>query len=169
MPSTVNFPTTSLTPNVTTYTLGTRTWLWNGAGWEIVTQTITGYTGSIGYTGSSGVGYTGSKGDIGYSGSLGYTGSKGDIGYSGSLGYTGSQGVVGFTGSTGIGYTGSKGDQGTQGNLGYTGSKGDLGYSGSSGSTFTLYWDLGNQNITSQVAIIESGDQTRYITNIFDS
>jgi len=90
MPSTVDFPTTGLTPNVTTYTLGTRTWLWNGAGWEIVTQTITGYTGS------AGVGYTGSAGTNGYTGSsgVGYTGSASTV-----VGYTGSAGAIGYTGS----------------------------------------------------------------------
>jgi len=61
------------------------------------------------YMSGSFVGYTGSKGDIGYTGSQGYTGSKGDIGYTGSQGYTGSASTV-------IGYTGSKGD------IGYTGS-----------------------------------------------
>jgi hypothetical protein len=70
MPDVVNFPTTSLTPNVSTYTLGNRTWKWNGAAWEIVAQTATGYTGSLGYTGSAGTnGYTGSQGNIGYTGS----------------------------------------------------------------------------------------------------
>lgn len=49
---------------------------------------------------------------------VGYTGSQGNLGYTGSIGYTGSQGVIGYTGSasTVIGYTGSKGD------IGYTGS-----------------------------------------------
>ena len=109
MPSTVDFPTTGLTPNVTTYTLGTRTWLWNGAAWEIVAQTATGYTGSLGYTGS--VGYTGSAGTNGYTGSVGvgYTGSTGytgSAGTNGSTGYTGSQGPIGYTGSPAAGGSG---------------------------------------------------------------
>lgn len=59
-----------------TYSLGPRTWKYNGIGWEMVGTNI-GYTGSAGYTGS-----------------LGYTGSQG-------VGFTGSQGTTGFTGSTG--------------------------------------------------------------------
>ena len=48
---------------------------------------------------------------IGGGGGGGYTGSQGDIGYTGSagVGYTGSQGDVGYTGSAGVGYTGSAG------------------------------------------------------------
>lgn len=48
----------------------------------------TGYTGSIGFTGSQGT--------------TGFVGSQGDLGYTGSVGFTGSQGVIGYTGSTGI-------------------------------------------------------------------
>ena len=102
-----------------TYTLGARSWIWNGTSWNIVTTTsIVGYAGSYGYTGSTGdIGYTGSKGTdgiIGYNGSTGYTGSIGITGYVGSIGYTGSKGIdgiVGYNGSTG--YTGSKGADGT--------------------------------------------------------
>jgi hypothetical protein len=119
----------------------------------------TGFTGSastvagpIGYTGSQGIGYTGSKGDqgiqgdTGFTGSRGFTGSKGDqgvIGFTGSkgdqgdqgiIGYTGSQGPRGYTGSQGPrGFTGSKGDQGDQGVIGFTGSQGLIGYTGSQG------------------------------------
>ena len=102
--------------------------IYEGAYWAVATT-----SGTRGYTGSSGVGYTGSASTVvGYTGSLGYVGSQGyngsagytgSVGYTGSLGYTGSQGVIGYTGSQGaIGYTGS---------LGYTGSKGDIGYTGS--------------------------------------
>jgi len=80
---TLNFPTDGLTPNVTTYTLGNRTWLWNGNAWQLQNPNISGYTGSqgdIGYTGSAGdLGYTGSAGDVGYTGSIGYTGSAGEL------------------------------------------------------------------------------------------
>ena len=74
------------------------------------------------------MGYTGSQGIIGYSGSAGYWGSVGYTGSQGIIGYTGSvgpQGPQGFSGS--VGYTGSVGPQGPQG---YSGS---VGYSGSAG------------------------------------
>jgi hypothetical protein len=44
----LNFPSTGLTPNVTTYTLGNRTWLWTGSAWKIQNSNISGYTGSKG-------------------------------------------------------------------------------------------------------------------------
>ena len=95
----INFPSTGLTSNVTTYSAGDRTWLWTGAYWKAISTTV-GYTGSastvIGFTGS--IGYTGSWG---YFGSVGYTGSWG---YYGSTGYTGSWGYYGS-----VGYTGSVG------------------------------------------------------------
>jgi collagen type VII alpha len=53
-------------------------------------------------------------------------------------GYTGSQGEIGYTGSQGIqgeiGFTGSKGADGTIGVDGYTGSQGEIGFTGSAGS-----------------------------------
>jgi hypothetical protein len=94
----INFPSTGLSANVTTYSAGDRTWLWTGAYWKAISATI-GYTGSWGYFGS-----------VGYTGSVGFTGSQG---YWGSVGYTGSQGIVGYTGSRGdLGYTGSLGNAG---------------------------------------------------------
>lgn len=69
-----------------------------------------GYQGSLGYVGSAGIagdaggtGFTGSGG-LGYTGSRGIIGITGYVGSYGDLGYTGS---VGFVGSTGAGYTGS--------------------------------------------------------------
>ena len=116
----VNFPDPPLTTGQV-YTVGSRSWTWNGKAWQATSATI-GYTGSqstiIGYTGSDGVGYTGS---------LGYTGSQGEIGYTGSLGYTGSIGDTGYTGS--FGYTGS---------IGFTGSFGDTGYTGSMGPAINI-------------------------------
>jgi collagen type VII alpha len=67
----------------------------------------------LGYTGSQGVGYTGSSGAAS---AIGYTGSQG-------LGFTGSQGLIGS-----IGYIGSRG-------FGFTGSQGLTGYTGSSGGS----------------------------------
>jgi hypothetical protein len=48
------FPNTNLTANVSTYTLGTRTWLWSGQGWKITTTTVTGPTGPTGGSGPTG-------------------------------------------------------------------------------------------------------------------
>ncbi len=48
----INFPTGPSTND--TYNLGTRTWKWNGEAWEL--QPLTGgFTGSQGYTGSTGI------------------------------------------------------------------------------------------------------------------
>ena len=95
-----------------------------GLGYTGSASTAAGYTGSIGYTGSSGAGYTGSIGYTGSSGA-GYTGSASTaVGYTGSIGYAGSAGLIGFVGSTGAGYTGYVGSAGTGyvGSVGYTGS-----------------------------------------------
>jgi len=89
----LNFPINPDTND--TYSLGNKTWKFNGVSWELQSLTA-GYTGSqgaIGFTGSVGAdGYTGSQGEIGYTGSastvIGYTGSQGD------------QGVIGYTGSS---------------------------------------------------------------------
>ena len=69
------------------YTANGQTYVYNAAStsWEI--DAAIGYTGSQGFTGSKGAGYTGSKGDLGFTGSIG------------GIGFTGSQGV-GFTGSS---------------------------------------------------------------------
>ena len=48
--TTVNFPTDPTTNEV--YTFGGRSWQWNGRAWQSV-STFTGYTGSVGYTGSA--------------------------------------------------------------------------------------------------------------------
>ena len=64
---------------------------------DFLNQTYTGYTGSqgnLGYTGSTGAGYTGSQGS---QGTLGYTGSTG-AGYTGSTGSFNSSEAI-FTGS----------------------------------------------------------------------
>lgn len=84
--------------------------------------------GPVGFTGSlGGTGFTGSQGPAG-----GFTGSRGETGFTGSQGeagpaggYTGSQGVTGFTGSQGdLGYVGSQGSSGFTGSRGFAGSAG---------------------------------------------
>jgi hypothetical protein len=102
----------------------------------------TGSSGDVGFTGSASttIGYTGSKGADGTIGADGYTGSSGEIGYTGSKGADGTIGVDGYTGSAGeIGYTGSvgvagsAGDTGFVGSVGFTGSAGPAGFTGSVG------------------------------------
>jgi collagen type VII alpha len=103
------------------------------------------------------VGYTGSRGQVGFIGSTGYTGSFGLTGFTGS---TGTQGVTGFTGSTGTAATVAVGlvtvststasvtNVGTpyaaifnfvlqRGPIGFTGSTGTQGVTGFTGSTGT--------------------------------
>jgi len=58
----ISFPTTGLTPNVTTYTYSGRTWLWTGTVWQSV-GTAQGLTGTQGITGPQGTqGILGNKG-----------------------------------------------------------------------------------------------------------
>ena len=67
-------------------------YVWNGTNWENTgsIQGPTGFAGSIGFTGSQGdAGFTGSTG---FTGSIGFTGSQGDAGFTGSTGFTGSEG-----------------------------------------------------------------------------
>ena len=103
------------------------------------------------------VGYSGSRGQIGFIGSAGYTGSQGLVGYTGS---TGTQGITGYTGSTGTAATVAVGlvtiststasvtNVGSpwaaifdfvlqRGPIGYTGSTGTQGITGYTGSTGT--------------------------------
>ena len=103
------------------------------------------------------VGYSGSRGQVGFVGSTGYTGSQGLVGYTGS---TGTQGITGYTGSTGTAATIAVGlvtvststasvtNVGTpyaaifdfvlqRGPIGYTGSTGTQGLTGYTGSTGT--------------------------------
>ena len=101
-------------------------------------------SGDLGFTGSQGVGFTGSAstvaGPTGFTGSQGIQGVIGFTGSQGVIGFTGSQGVIGFTGSQGAGFTGSQGvvgfagSQGVQGVIGFTGSQGTQGTTGFTGS-----------------------------------
>ena len=58
----INFPDAPTLNQV--FTVGTRTWIWNGSIWISVAA---GFTGSIGFTGSAG--FTGSQGVTGFTGS----------------------------------------------------------------------------------------------------
>ena len=139
----LGFPTSGLIANQTTFTIGGRTWLWNGNAWQL-RSVLNGYVGSIGYTGSAStvIGFTGSEGLQGPQGVRGLQGNsiRGDVGFTGSQGiagvfagkgYDGSQGGLGYSGS--IGYAGSEGYAGSRGESGYVGSIG-VGYAGSQGT-----------------------------------
>jgi hypothetical protein len=104
-------------------------WTDDGITQQWVEIAASGFLGLTGYTGSSGayaaVGFTGSA-----STAIGYTGSQG-VGYTGSFGYTGSAStLIGYTGSRGIpGDSGLRGYTGDIGPIGYTGSQGSIGKS----------------------------------------
>jgi len=80
----ISFPTTGLTPNVTTYTYSGRTWVWTGTVWQSVgTATgAQGTTGSQGATGTQGPAGTGTQGIQGIQGVQGASGSGGGGGSS---------------------------------------------------------------------------------------
>ena len=154
----LNFP---LLPAVDTqYTFEDRTWVWNGRFWKAISTTI-------GYTGSQGAGFTGSRG---YSGSQGPAGTSvtivGSVAsssglpdpYSGNLGDgyiardTGNLWV--WTGNTWSdvgqiqGYTGS---QGVVGSIGFTGSAGADGFIGRDGYTGSIGF-TGSRGIAGEFA-----------------
>jgi hypothetical protein len=124
----------------------------------IQTTTGIGFTGSrgeIGYTGSAASGVTGYSGSEGAQGITGYTGSEGQQGIQGNVGYTGSEGIQGIQGIQGItGYTGS---EGIQGNIGYTGSQGPVGYTGSS---------AGVGSIIKTITLVQPGTITAPYTGV---
>ena len=75
----INFPSTNLIANTTTYTFGSKTWIWNGQAWDIVTPTAQGLQGPQGVQGT-----TGSQGTTGIQGGTGSQGSTGSQGVTGS-------------------------------------------------------------------------------------
>jgi DNA-binding beta-propeller fold protein YncE len=94
----------------------------------------TGYTGSIcwtGYTGINWTGYTGRTGFTGYTG-INWTGPTGFTGYIGPASPTGFTGYTGYTSTTGT--TGYTGLTGYNSSIGYTGWTGHTGYTGPRGS-----------------------------------
>ena len=83
---------------------------------------------------------------------VGYSGSRGQVGFVGSTGYTGSFGLTGYTGSTGT--------QGLTGYTGSTGTQGDIGFTGSRGLSLTTATDLAGGAVGSipiQVATSQTG------------
>lgn len=112
-----------------TFTVGARTWTWNGVRWNLTTY---GTQGPQGTQGNQGV--TGSQGPKGDQGNQGTQGNQGNTGSQGPQGNQGSQGSQGVTGSQGSqGPQGSKGDQGFQGNQGFQGTQGNQGFQGNQG------------------------------------
>jgi len=77
----LNFPSTGLTANQTTYSFSGNTWIWNGYAWDSVSTGGTGATGPQGATGIQGpTGATGSQGATGIQGPTGATGPQGATG-----------------------------------------------------------------------------------------
>jgi len=75
----LNFPSTGLTANQTTYSFSGNTWIWNGYAWDSVSTGGTGATGPQGATGIQGpTGATGPQGATGIQGPTGATGPVGD-------------------------------------------------------------------------------------------
>jgi hypothetical protein len=103
----LQFPTTGLVANTTTYSLGTRTWLWDGYGWQLQTPrySVTGPTGPTGGGGgSSGTGPTGWTGPTGAASTVtGPTGASltGPTGPAGSGSSGGTTVTISDTGPTG--------------------------------------------------------------------
>jgi hypothetical protein len=103
--------------------------------WDLMTQNITGPTGSQGETGA-----TGSQGETGATGSQGIQGEIGPTGPQGEVGATGSQGEVGATGPQGeIGPTGPQGEVGATGPQGIQGELGATGPQGANGQSTNYY------------------------------
>jgi hypothetical protein len=59
----IDFPTTGLTPDVTTYTYSGRTWIWTGTVWQSV-GTAQGVQGVQGVQGTTGTGTQGTTGTL---------------------------------------------------------------------------------------------------------
>jgi hypothetical protein len=107
----LNFPSTGLTANETTYSFSGNTWIWNGYAWDSVSTGGTGSgangaTGAQGPTGATGPqGATGAQGPTGATGPQGATGPVGDYvayinGRTGAFGLTGTQYEIEITGAT---------------------------------------------------------------------
>ena len=77
-----------------TYTLGNKTWVWDGDSWN---STFTGFTGDEGGTGAQGP-----QGNQGNQGLVGDTGAQGNQGNQGLVGDTGAQGNQGRQGRQGV-------------------------------------------------------------------
>lgn len=80
----IDFPSNPLTND--TYTVGNKTWRFNGVAWQLVGSSgISGYSGASGYSGVGLSGFSGA-GTSGASGAVGSSGISGTSGYSGAPG-----------------------------------------------------------------------------------
>lgn len=151
----INFPSSpSLNQQ---YTVGTRTWIWNGVAWNLSSIIgESGYSGQSGYSGYSGLGLSG------YSGISGYSGKEGQIGFdfsssppvnpvAGDIWFDSIRGIqyvyiddgdssqwveLGLTINEGVsGFSGISGFSGYSGQDGFVGADGASGFSGYSGAT----------------------------------
>jgi hypothetical protein len=96
----ITFPTPQFIGE--TFTSSSKTWIWNGYGWDSITPTAIGATGPTGLTGATGFrGATGPTGPTGATGATGITGATGPTGATGA-GATGPTGATGITGATGV-------------------------------------------------------------------
>jgi len=143
-----------------TYTLGDKTWEWDGTMWRIKT------TGAVGPQGNQG-----NQGNAGSAGSNGVQGPQGNQGNAGSAGSNGVQGPQGNQGNAGS--AGSNGVQGPQGNQGPSGSSeifyqnttpsggsvspGDLWFDSDTGSLF-VYFNDGDSSQWVEVGNGQKGD-----------
>ena len=92
------FPNNPVTGDA--YTLGDKSWEWNGELWRIKTTGAVGPQGNQGFAGSTGV--------AGVNGSQGNQGRQGVAGVNGSQGNQGRQGAQGPSGPVDITYSGTK-------------------------------------------------------------
>lgn len=93
----INFPTSGLVANVTTYTYSGLTWIWTGSVWQSV--------GSVSVQGTQGLqGIQGTNGLQGFTGTIGLTGPAGTQGLTGGYGVQGIQGIQGSFGTSPIVY-----------------------------------------------------------------
>lgn len=99
----INFPTTGLTPGVTTYTYLSSTWLWTGTVWQSV-GTAQGLQGTQGIQGRSVQGIQGQAGSV--QGIQGIQGIQGG-GFNQLQGTIGAQGIQGIQGGVGSSILGS--------------------------------------------------------------
>jgi hypothetical protein len=103
----ITFPTSGLTPNVTTYTYSGLTWLWTGSVWQSVgSVSVQGTQGNQGLQGTIGLqGFTGAGGGDGPQGVQGLTGGFGTQGIQGVQGSFGTSPIVYSTTSASVGFT----------------------------------------------------------------